>query len=51
MTCKRLYNSLCSLDTLRDREFSLAILDLMQQDDSWKNFVSNLRKKVRDCES
>jgi gag-polypeptide of LTR copia-type len=45
-----LYNSLCDLDTDRmtDRDFALAILDLLPQDDGWRNFVSDLRTKVRD---
>jgi gag-polypeptide of LTR copia-type len=45
-----LYNSLCDLDIehMSDRDFALAILDLMPQDDDWRNFVSDLRTKVRD---
>ena len=45
---QRLFNSLCALDTLRitDSEFALAILDLMPQDDTWRNFTSNLRNKI-----
>lgn len=48
-----LYNSLCDLDTERmtDRDFALAILDLMPQDDGWRDFVSSLRTKVRDSDS
>ena len=47
---QRLYNSLCDLDTERmsDRDFALAILDLMPQEDSWRSFVSDLRTKVRE---
>jgi len=50
---QRLYNSLCDLDTERmsDRDFALAILDLMPQDDGWRNFVSDLRTKVRDSDA
>jgi hypothetical protein len=47
------YASLCDLDTthMTDHDFALAILDLMPQDDSWRNFVSDLRTKVRNLEA
>ena len=50
---QRLYNSLCNLEVERmtDREFALAILDLMPLDDGWRDFVSNLRTKVRDLDA
>ena len=50
---QRLYNSLCDLDNERmtDRDFALAILDLMPQDDGWRDFLSNLRTKVRDSDA
>jgi hypothetical protein len=50
---QRLYNSLCDLDTERmtDRDFALAILDLMPQDEGWREFLSSLRTKVRDCDA
>jgi hypothetical protein len=49
---QHLYNSLCDLNTDRmsDREFALAILDLMPQN-SWRNFVSGLRTKVRESDT
>jgi hypothetical protein len=48
-----LYNSLCDLDPecMSDRDFALAILDLLPQDDGWRDFVSNLRTKVRDSDT
>jgi hypothetical protein len=48
-----LYNSLCDHDNERmsDRNFALAILDLMPQDDGWRDFVSGLRAKVRDSDA
>jgi hypothetical protein len=36
---------------MNDSDFALAILDLMPQDENWRNFVSNLRIKVRETES
>jgi hypothetical protein len=50
---QRLYNSLCDLETDRmsNREFTLAILDLMPQDNGWMDFVSRLRSKVHDADS
>ena len=41
---QRLYNSLCNLevDRMSDRKFALAILNLMPQDDGWRDFTSNL---------
>jgi hypothetical protein len=33
---------------MTDREFAFAILDLMPQDDNWRNFVFDLQMKVRD---
>lgn len=36
---------------MSDREFALAILDLMPQDDGWRTFVSGLRTKVRDLDA
>jgi hypothetical protein len=50
---QRQYASLCDLDTTRmtDHDFALAILDLMPQNDSWRNFVSDLRTKVRNLEA
>jgi hypothetical protein len=50
---QNLYNSLCGLDIERmtDRDFALTILDLMPQDDGWRDFVSNLRGKVRESEA
>ena len=50
---QRLYNSLCDLDIERmsDRDFALAILDLMPQDDNWRNFVSDLRTKALDSDA
>ena len=33
---------------MSDRDFALAILDLMPQDDGWCDFVSNLHSKVHD---
>ncbi len=49
---QRLYGCLCNLDVecMSDREFALAILDLMPQDDVWRYFVSSLRTKVHDCD-
>jgi len=49
----RLYSSLCDLDTdfMSDRDFALAILDLMPQDNEWRVFLSGLRTKVRDSDS
>jgi hypothetical protein len=48
---QQLFNSLCDLETDRmtNREFTLAILDLMPQDNGWRDFVSGLRSKVRDA--
>jgi hypothetical protein len=50
---QRLYNSLCDLDVdhMSNRDFALAIIDLMPQEDGWRTVVSNLRAKVRDLES
>jgi gag-polypeptide of LTR copia-type len=50
---QRLYNSLCDLNTERmsDCDFTLAILDLMPQDDGWRNFASGLRMKVCNSET
>jgi hypothetical protein len=51
MQCQ--YSSLCDLDTtcMTDHDFALAILDLMPQDNSWRNFVSDLCTKVQNLES
>jgi hypothetical protein len=50
---QRLYNSLCDLDpdSMTDRDFAHAILDLMSQDETWRDFVSGMRTKVRDAET
>ena len=50
---QQLYNSLCDFDIERmtDREFALAILDLMPQDDDWRNLLSDLRTKVREADT
>ena len=50
---QRLHNSLCDLDNKRmtDRDFALAILDLMPQNDGWQDFLSNLHTKVRDLDA
>ena len=50
---QHLYNSLCDLDTDRmsDRDFVLAILDLMLQDEGWRDYLSGLRIKVRECDA
>ena len=47
---QRLHNSLCDLNNKRmtDRDFALAILDLMPQDDRWRDFLSSLHTKVHD---
>jgi hypothetical protein len=47
---QNLYNLLCDLNIehMTDHDFALIILDLMPQDDGWRDFVSNLRSKVRD---
>jgi hypothetical protein len=47
---QRLYNSLCDLDPerLSDHDYALTVLDLMPQDDSWRDFLSTLRSKVRE---
>ena len=49
---QRLYRDLCAVDpnAMSDRKFALAILDNMVDDESWRNFVSNLRKEVRDSD-
>ena len=49
----RLYNLLCELDMnfMSNRDFALAILDLMPQDNGWGVFLSGLRTKVRDIDS
>ncbi len=41
---QHLYNSLCDLETdhMSNREFTLAILDLMPQDNGWTDFISRL---------
>jgi gag-polypeptide of LTR copia-type len=48
-----LHNSLCDLDTehMSDRDFALAIIDLMPQDEGWREFLSGLRTKVRDSDA
>jgi hypothetical protein len=50
---QRLYNSLCDLDTdcMGDHDFALTILDLMPQDDGWRDFVSGLRTKVHNADT
>jgi hypothetical protein len=50
---QRLYNSLCDLDPDRmsDHDYTLTILDLMPQNDGWRDFLSVLRAKVRDTET
>ena len=35
---------------MSDQDFALAILDLMPLDDSWRNFISDLRTKVSNLE-
>jgi hypothetical protein len=50
---QRLYFSLCELgtDCMSERDFALAILDLMPQDEGWRYFLSGLRTKVCDSDS
>lgn len=50
---QNLYSLLCDLDVecMSDRDFALAILDLMPQDTSWRGFLSGLRAKVRDSDA
>lgn len=47
-----LYSSLCDLDIewMSDRDFALAIVNLMPQDDSWTVFASSLRTKVHESD-
>jgi gag-polypeptide of LTR copia-type len=53
----RLRNTLCSLQVqvepehMSDRDFALAILDLMPPDEGWRGFLSGLRAEVRDSDS
>jgi hypothetical protein len=49
---QRLHRDLCTVDpnAMSDRKFALAILDNMVNDESWRNFVSNLQKEVRDSD-
>ena len=50
---QRLYNTLCGTDTdcMTDRHFTLAILDNMPQDGTWRDFLSRLRNKVHKHDS
>jgi hypothetical protein len=50
---QRLYTRLCGIEVERmtDREFALAILDLMPQDNIWTSFVSGLRDKLHEADS
>lgn len=49
-----IYNNLSSTDpdSMDDRSFTFAILDNMpEQDGAWRDFLSNMRTKIRDKES
>jgi hypothetical protein len=47
------YNFLCDLDTdhISNRDFALAILDLMPQDEGWRDYLSGLHIKIHDCDA
>ena len=45
---QRLHHSLCDTERMSDRDFALAILDLMPQNDGWMGVGSRLRMEVRD---
>ncbi len=53
MDMQRLYTTLCGLkvEHMTNREFALAILDLMPQDSTWTSFVSRLRDKLYDADT